>query len=131
MPLPARSAELALGADLARDASDLAGKGIKLVDHGVNRILQLQNLAFDVDRDLAVEVTARHRSRDLGDVTDLRSEVAAHGVDGVGQVLPCPSRSRNERLHAEPALRPDLARDTGHLRGETIELIDHRVDGVL
>src|SRR5262249_53494565 len=79
----------------------------------------------------AIKVTARHGGRDLGDVTDLRSEIAAHGVDGVGQVLPCPCRARNDRLHAEPTLGADLTRDAGHFRGETIELIHHRVDGVL
>src|SRR5258708_7868084 len=125
------AAKLALSADLVRHATDLAGESVKLVDHRIDGILQLQELAFDVDRDLALEITARHGSRDLGDVADLRSEVAAHGVDGVGQVLPSPRHTRNDRLHAEPALRADLARDACHLRGETIELIDHRVDGVL
>src|SRR5215470_1254254 len=125
------ASELTLGADLVRHPTDLAGKRVELIDHGIDRILQLQELAFDVDRDLAIEVTARHGGRDLGDVTDLRSEVAAHRIDGVGQILPGSGHPRNERLNPEPALGADLARYAGHLGGETIELIDHRVDGVL
>src|SRR5260370_14144399 len=99
------AAKLALGADLVRHATDLAGKRVKLIDHRIDGILQLQELAFDVDCDLAIEVTARHGSRDLGDLPHFRSQVAAHGVDGVGQVLPSPRHTRNDRLHAQPALR--------------------------
>src|SRR5207237_2517339 len=39
--------------------------------------------------------------------------------------------ARNLRLAAELALGADLAGDARHFRGEGIELIDHRVDGVL
>ena len=35
----------ALGADLACHAGHLAGKAVKLVDHGIDGVLQLQNLA--------------------------------------------------------------------------------------
>src|SRR5258707_4822645 len=89
-------------------ATDLAGKRIELVDHGVDHVLQLQDLALDVYRDFAVEVAARHRRGDVGDVTHLCREVAAPGVDVVGQVLPCPL-PRPERLPARragPRCRP-------------------------
>ena len=46
------AAELALGADLARDAADFAGESIKLIDHRINRVLQLQDLAPHVDGNL-------------------------------------------------------------------------------
>ena len=36
------AAELALGADLARDAGDLGGERAELVDHRVDRVLQLE-----------------------------------------------------------------------------------------
>ena len=39
------AAELAVGADLARDARHLAGEGVELVDHRVDGLLQLQDLA--------------------------------------------------------------------------------------
>ena len=39
------AAELALGADLARHARHLAGEGVQLVDHRVDGVLELQDLA--------------------------------------------------------------------------------------
>jgi hypothetical protein len=50
------AAELALGADLAGDARDLVREGRELVDHRVDRVLQLQDLALDVDGDLLREI---------------------------------------------------------------------------
>src|SRR5207248_225082 len=47
------TAELALGADLARDARHLAGEPVELVHHGVERFLQLKDFAAHVDGDLA------------------------------------------------------------------------------
>ena len=46
-------AELALGAHLARHPGDLGGEGVELVDHGVDRVLQREDFALHVDRDLA------------------------------------------------------------------------------
>src|SRR5581483_899697 len=65
------AAELAFGADFAGDAGDFRGEGVELVH-----------------RDLAAQVAAGDRRGHFGDVTDLRGEVAGHGVDRVGQVLP-------------------------------------------
>ena len=47
------AAELALGADLARHAAHFAGEGVELIDHRVDRVLQLQNFALHLDGDLA------------------------------------------------------------------------------
>ena len=47
------TAELALGADLARHARHFRGKGVELVHHGVDGVLELENFALHVDRDLA------------------------------------------------------------------------------
>src|SRR5262249_57310844 len=110
------AAELALGTDLARHTTDFAGKRIKLVDHGVDRILQLQDLAFHVDRDFAVEFAACHGGGDLGDVTHLRGEVAAHGVDGVCQVFPRSRHAGHGRLHTKTALGAYLTRHARDLR---------------
>ena len=65
------AAEPALGADFARDARDLVREGRELVDHGVDRVLELEDLALDVDGDLLREVAVRDRGRDLGDVAHL------------------------------------------------------------
>ena len=113
------AAELAFGADLARDARDLAGERVQLIDHRVERLLELQDLAADVDRDLLRQVAARDGGRDLGDVAHLRRQVVRHRVDAVGQVLPRAGDAEHVRLAAEPALGADLARDARDLRRRT------------
>ena len=125
------AAQLPFGADLARHAGDLGGEGVELVHHRVDRVLQLQDLAPDVHRDLLRQVAVRHRRRDLGDVTHLRRQVAAHRVHVVGEVLPHSRHTRHLRLTAQLAFGAHLARHAGHLRGERVELVHHRVDGVL
>ena len=125
------AAELAFGADLARHARHFGGEAVELVDHRVEGFLQLQDLAAHVDRDLARQIAIRDRGRDLGDVADLRGQVAGHRVDRVGEVLPGAGDTRHRRLAAEPALGADFARDARHLAGERAKLVDHRVDGLL
>jgi hypothetical protein len=53
------AAEAALGADLAGDARDLVRERGELVDHRVDRVLQLENLAADVNGDLPREIAVR------------------------------------------------------------------------
>ena len=50
------TAELAVTADLARHARHFRRERIELVHHRVDRVLQLENLALGVDRDLARQV---------------------------------------------------------------------------
>ena len=88
------AAELAFGADFARHARHFGGKGVELVDHGVERVFQLENFAAHVDRDLARQVAARDGGRHLGDVADLAGEVRGHGVDASRS---SPSRCRRRR----------------------------------
>ena len=52
-------------------------------------------------------------------------------VDAVGQVLPGAGDALDLGLAAELALGADLAGDAGDFGGEAVELVDHRVDGVL
>ena len=122
------AAELAFGADLARDARHFGGERAQLVDHRVDGLLQLQDLAAHVDGDLLRQVAAGDGDRDLGDVADLRRQVARHRVDAVGEVLPDAADLADLRLAAELAVGADLARDARHLGGEDAELLDHRVD---
>src|SRR6202022_1295920 len=61
------AAELALGADLARDARHFRGERIELVHHGVDGVLELENFAPHIDGDLAGKVAAGDRGRDLRD----------------------------------------------------------------
>ena len=125
------TAQLAFGADLAGDARHLRGKRVELVHHGVDGVLQLEDFALHVDRDLARQVAARHRGRHLGDVAHLGGEVRGQEVDVVGQVLPGAADARHHRLTAEPALGTDLARDARHLGRERAQLLDHGVERVL
>src|SRR6266498_1586033 len=125
------TAELAFGADLARHARHFRGKRVQLVHHRVDGVLELENLAAHVHRDLARQVAARDRRRHLGDVAHLVGEVAAHGVHRVGQILPSAGNARHDGLAAELAFGADLARHARHFRGERAQLIDHRVDGFL
>ena len=125
------TAETAVGADLARHARDLGGKGAQLLDHRVERLLEQQDLAAHVDGDLLGEVAAGDGDGDLVDVAHLRGEVARHEVDVVGQVLPGAGHAGHLRLTAQLPFRADLARHARHFRRERVELIDHRVDGVL
>ena len=69
--------------------------------------------------------------RHVGDVAHLAGEVAGHQVHVVGEVLPGAGDAAHLRLAAELAFGADFAGHAGHLGGERVELIDHRVDGVL
>ena len=125
------AAELAFGADLARHARHFGREGVELIDHRVDGVLQLQNLAAHVDGDLARQVAARDGGRDLGDVAHLAGEVRRHRIDAVGQILPGAGDAAHLRLAAELALGADLARDAGDFAGKSVELVHHGVDGVL
>ncbi len=125
------AAELAFGADLAGDAGDFRGEGVELVHHGVDGVLELENFAAHVDRDLARQVAARHGRGHMGDVADLVGKVAAHGVHRVGQVLPGAGDAGHDGLAAELAVGADFAGDARDFRSEGTQLIDHRVDGFL
>ena len=94
------------------------GEGVELIDHRVDGVLELEDLALHVDRDLARQVAAGDGGRHLGDVAHLAGQVAGHRVDVVGEVLPGAGDARHLRLAAELALGADLARDARHLAGE-------------
>jgi hypothetical protein len=100
--------QFAVGAHLARDPRHLRRERAQLIDHRVDRVLQLQHLAAHVDRDLARQVAIRDRGRDLGDAAHLARQVAGHRVDVVRQVLPRAATPRDLRLAAELAFGADL-----------------------
>src|SRR4029077_16730864 len=124
------AAELAFGADFARHARHLGGERVELIDHGVERVFQLENFAAHVDGDLARQFAARHGGRHLGDVANLAGEVRGHGIDRVGQILPGAGDAAHHRLPTELAFGAGLARHARHFAGERIKLVHHRIDGV-
>ena len=93
--------------------------------------LRIAELAAGLDADLAGQVALGHRRRHLGDRAHLVGQVRRELVDVVGQVLPDARDLLGLRLAAELALDDDLARHARDLAGEAVELVDHRVDGVL
>src|SRR5262245_57937373 len=125
------TAEPAFGSNLAGHAGHFRGERVELVDHAVDRVLQLQDFALHVDGDLLREVAVGHGRRHLRDVADLRGQVAGHRVDVVGQILPRTRHAPHLSLTAELAFGADLTGDARHLGGERVELIHHHVDRVL
>ena len=122
------AAELAVGADLAGDASDFGGEAAELIDHGIDRFFELENLAAHVDGDLFRQVAVGHGDGDVGDAAYLGGQVAGHHVDVVGQIFPRSGDPRHVRLAAELAFGADLAGDAGDFAGEGVELLHHGVD---
>ena len=94
-----------------------------MVDHRVDRVLELEHLAADVDGDLLRQVAVRDRRRHLGDVPHLIGEVRGHEVHVLRQVLPHAGDALHLGLAAELALGADLAGDAGDLGGEGAELV--------
>src|SRR5206468_358431 len=125
------AAKLAVGADLARDARDLFGECVQLVDHRVDGLLQLQDLSPDVHRDLLGQVALLDCRGDLGDVADLAGQVAGHDVDVVGEVFPDTGHALDVGLAAQPSFPYALLFRSRDLVGECVQLVDHRVDGLL
>src|SRR5258706_139497 len=81
------TAEAAFDADVAREARHLVGEARQLIDHDVDGVLELEDLALRVDGDLSRQVASRDSRRHLCDVADLVRQVARHAVDVVGQLL--------------------------------------------
>ena len=122
------SAEATFRADLARNARHLRRKRAELIDHRIDRFLELQDLAAHVDGDLLRQVAARHRDGDLRDIAHLGRQIAGHQVHALGEVLPDAGHLAHLRLAAQLAVGAHLARDARHLRGEHAQLLDHGVD---
>src|SRR5262249_11744407 len=66
----------------------------------------------------------------LGDIANLRSQVAGHGVDRISKVAPHTADAFYDRLAAELSFGADFARHARHFRCKGAELVHHRIDGV-
>src|SRR5207245_1395608 len=124
------AAELAVGADFASHARDFAGKRVQLIHHGVDGVLELEDFTLDVDGDFLGQVASGDGLGYVGDVAHLRSQVAGHEVDGVGEVFPGAGDAFDVGLAAQLAVGADFASHAGHFRSERAQLIHHRVHGV-
>src|SRR5205823_6041179 len=103
----------------------------ELIHHGVDGVLELEDLALDVHRDLLREVAGRDRGRHLGDVPDLSGQVSGHQVHAVDLVSAAAGDVLHVRLAAVSLVRAHFSCHARYLGRERAELIHHRVDGVL
>ena len=125
------AAKATFRADLACNARHFRGERRKLIDHRVDRVLELEDLALHVDRDLSRQVAGLHGLGDVCNVADLRREITGHEVHGVREIAPCARNALHVGLAAELAFGAHLARDSRDFRRERAQLIHHRVDRVL
>ena len=126
------AAQLAFGAHFARHARHFAGERVELIHHGVDGVLQLQNFAARVHRDLAS--TDRPSPPPWSPRAMLRTwdvRLPAMELTLIGQILPDAADALHVRLAAQLAFRAHFARHARHFAGERVELIHHGVDGVL
>src|SRR5205085_1454857 len=105
------AAQVALRTDLTGDARDLRGKRVQLIDHDVDRVFQLADLAADLDGDLLGQIALGDGGCDLRDVAHVGGQIARHVIDVVGQVLPDTNHACDLRLAAEASLGPHFAGD--------------------
>ena len=125
------SAEPPVHADLARDVRHLIGEGRERIGHVVDGFAERGDLALGLHGQALAEIAVGDGGHHLHDAANLVGEVRRHEVDVVGEILPGAGHAGNDRLAAKPAFGADFARHARHFAGEGVELIDHRVDGVL
>ncbi len=101
--------QAAFGAHFAGYAGHFGRKRAQLLDHGIDRFLELLDFTANIHGDFAGKVAVGDSDGDLGDVADLRGEIAGHRVHVVGQVLPGPSHTQHLGLSAELAFRAHFA----------------------
>src|SRR5204863_245303 len=82
------TAERTFRTHFARYTRHFRRERTELIHHRVDRVLQFQDFATDIDGDLLRQVAVRDRSRDLRDVTHLTGQVAGHRVHRIGEILP-------------------------------------------
>src|SRR4029077_12575324 len=121
-------AKFAVGADFARHARYFGSERPQLVHHRIDGFLELQNLSAHVHSDLARKIAAGHGSGYFGNVTDLTSQVAGPGVDGVREIFPRARHARHLSLPSQFSIRSNLASDASYFGSEYAQLLNHGVD---
>ena len=107
-------------------------KRVELVHHRVDGVLQLEDLAAHVDGDLRERSPLATAVVTSAMLRTCAGQVAGHGVDAVGEVLPGARRRRARwpGRRARPSVPTSRAtRVTSP--ANALQLIDHRVDGLL
>ena len=110
--------EFAFSADLTRHSSHFSRERTELIDHGIDRVLELENLTLNVHGDFLGEISPRHCGGDFGDVANLTREIPCHEIDRISQVFPSSRNAFHPRLTAKNSFRTDFARHPRHFRGK-------------
>src|SRR5207244_153732 len=94
----------------------------------VDRVFEFKNFSANIDGDLLGEIAVGDGGGNGGNVADLRGQVTRHEIDVIRKVLPSAGNTFDFGLATEFTFGADFARHTVHFRGESAELVDHRVD---
>jgi hypothetical protein len=86
-----------------------------------------EDLALYINGDLARQIAAGDRCRDVGGIAHLRGEVTGHLIDAFGEILPDAGNAPGLGLATELPLGSDLARDAGDFGSEHGELFNHPI----
>ena len=125
------SAEPAFATDFAGHARYLTGERVELIDHRVDGFLEQENFTADVHGDFLRQVAAGNGRGHFCDIPNLASQVAGHGVDGVGEIFPGSTNTGHLRLAAQLSVSTDFAGHARYFRCERTQLVHHRVQSVL
>src|SRR5262249_13692218 len=123
--------EFALSAYLVGYACYFEGERIELIHHRVDGVLQVENFALHFDGDLPGEIAIGDRDGKRVVMANLGRYIGGHEIDVVGQVLPGAGNAFHAGLAPELTFSSHFTRHARYFEGERIELIHHRVDGVL
>src|SRR6202451_4203413 len=94
------SAQAAFRTDFTRHARYFSRETVKLIHHRVQRFLQLQNLAANVNCDFARKIPGGDGGCHFGNISHLTGEVAGHEVDVIRKIFPRAANTRHLRLSA-------------------------------
>src|SRR5262249_39621596 len=103
----------------------------QLVHHGVDRLFELEDFATDINGDFAREISIGNGRSNLGDIAHLAGQIAGHEIHVIGEVLPGSANAGHGSLSAQLPFGSDFAGHAGHFSSESVQLVDHGVDGVL
>ena len=123
------STKLSFSSYFAGDTRHFRGKSTELINHGVDRVLQLQCLAARFDGDCLGEISFRHRSRHGGNISYLARQIPGERIHIISKVFPGAADAGYYSLTSELTLGSYFSRHARHFIGEGAELVDHGVHG--
>ena len=117
--------------DLACDGSNLIGESSKRAGHVVDGFGQGCDFPLGVHRQFLSQLAVGNGGHDFHDAAYLFGQVGSHYVYVVCEILPRAGDAGHLRLAAELAVGADLAGHAGYFSREGVELVHHRIDGIL